>query len=162
MTAIDQSGRPIAAYGSIIYDDDTGFTVTVTTAGTPIQVANAGLTAGYTSPTEAALTTSATAGEFTANRPMKGEALLCLSVSGDEAATQLEVLITKNDARVEGGVARQQVEGATELHNVFCVLPVELDTGDVLGVYFDTDTNGDVFTIKSLQFTFKEVHALMQ
>lgn len=159
---VDNSGRPLAAYGSIVYDNDTGFSVTVTTAGTPVQVANAGLAAGYTSPTEGALATSATGCEFTAKRKMKGEALLCVSVSGDEAATQLEVLITKNDARQTGGVARQQVEGATELHNVFCVLPVELDRGDVLGVYFDTDTNGDVFTVKSLQFRFKENHEIMQ
>lgn len=151
------NGFPVQACAQIIYDDDTGDGTTVTTAGTPAILSIAAATAPISSVLDGVFSVDAASGKITALKDCTVLADCSISVAGDEAATQLEVLITKNDARQEGGVARAQVEAAAEPENLSCKVLMDLVKGDEVAVYLDTDTNGDVFTVFSHQLTVLEL-----
>lgn len=146
-------------HASIEYDDDTGFTSTVTTSGTPVAIANAGLGAGETD-SESMFTVTAASGTITAN--FAGTVYLAASVAlkpGTDADT-VELTITNGGTAV-GVAGRLTVPTvAATANTVSTFAMVTVAKGDILDVRHDSNNDSDTATIYGFSFVAMEMERL--
>lgn len=149
-------GFPRIGHASIEYDNDTGFTSTVTTAGTPVVIANAGLTAGPAD-SEGMFTVAATSGTITCNFTGTVLAQVAVALKPGTDADTVEITITKGGTSV-GVSARQTTPTVLNtLETIATQACIAVTKGDVLDVRHDSNNNSDTATINSFSFVCLEL-----
>ncbi len=149
-------GFPAIRCAQIVYDDDTGFSTDIPTAGTPVVLANAGFAAGDGYDPDGLFTVAATSGTITPNFTGTIEVAVSLSGTTDQANNAHKVVV------FDGGTATALVARATSgatarLENVGVAGIINCTRGQAIDVRVDSDTNGDDFTTNDLVFSVFEL-----
>lgn len=151
----DNRGYPQCASASITYDDGTGFTSTVTTAGTPVTIANAGLGAGDANNTDSLFTVAATSGTITAN--YTGFALVSFSVSALAGAAGDTISFAVFDASTATDIKVRTTAAATPvLETSSACAVIAVTKGQALSVRHDSNNDSDTATINTFVFGVME------
>lgn len=162
--AADAYGR--ASYAEIEYDSaGTARTITVTTAGTPVVVANANWTAGDVpnrSRDRTLFTTTPASGTIECEANMA--VLVSFSVSGTPGATGDTPIFTVHTTESGGSAtatkisARATADGTAVLKDNYAAQGiVECEANEVIDLRFDSNGNSDTFDINTLQFNAVEI-----